>query len=265
MSGLLDGRVAIVSGVGSGLGRSIAVRMAEEGAAVALGARTESMLEEVAAEIDKAGGRTWWQRLDVADPASIRSFVDGAAAALGGLDVLVNNGHHKGDFRMLVDSDVDGWGDIMAVNLTGPMRMIQAAMPHLRARGGGSIVNVNSGAAVNSNPTLGAYSASKSALASITRTLANEVGGHNVRVNGVYVSSMVGDNIVEWGTGQAESEGISFDAWFERKQQAEFALHRMPTPHEVAGTILFLASDLAATVTGHNLSANNGQWVVGPQ
>ena len=161
--GLLDGKAAIVSGVGSGLGRSIALALAREGAAVALGARTESYLETVAKEIEVLGRQVWWRRLDVADPSSIDMFVVGAAAAFGGLNVLVNNGHHKGDFLPLVESNVSRWPDILAVNLTGPMRMIQAAVPHLRGRGGGSIVNVNSGAAVNSNRGLGAYSASKSA------------------------------------------------------------------------------------------------------
>ena len=262
---LLEDKVAIVSGVGSGLGRSVALTLAREGAAVALGARTESMLRQVADEITEAGGRAWWSRLDVSDPASPQAFVDGVVEALGGVDVLVNNGHHKGDFKPLVESDVDGWPDILAVNLTGPMRLIQACVPHMRTGGGGSIVNVNSGAAVNSNPTLGAYSASKSALASITRTLALELGPDDIRVNGVYVSSMVGDNIFEWGSTQAAQQGITLEEWFERKQRTEFALGRMPTPDGVAGVVLFLASELACTVTGQNMSANNGQWVVGPQ
>jgi NAD(P)-dependent dehydrogenase (short-subunit alcohol dehydrogenase family) len=262
---LLKGKVAIVSGVGSGLGRSIALSFAREGAAVALGARTESMLRKVADEITNAGGRAWWSRLDVSDPASPPAFVDGVVDAFGQIDVLVNNGHHKGDFTPLVESNVDEWPAIMAVNLTGPMRLMQACVPHMRARGGGSIINVNSGAAVNSNPTLGAYSASKSALASVTRTLALEVGPEDIRVNGVYVSSMVGDNVFEWGATMAEQEGISLDEWFERKQRTEFALGRMPTPDAIAGVMVFVASDLACTVTGQNISANNGQWVVGPQ
>jgi NAD(P)-dependent dehydrogenase (short-subunit alcohol dehydrogenase family) len=135
----------------------------------------------------------------------------------------------------------------------------------MRRLGGGSVVNVNSGAAVNSNRGLGAYSASKSGLASLTRTLALEVGVDNIRVNGLYVSSMVGDNVRSWGTEVAESQGITFDEWFERKQRDEFPLQRMPTPDDIADVVLFLASDMARSVTGQNISANNGQWVVGPQ
>jgi NAD(P)-dependent dehydrogenase (short-subunit alcohol dehydrogenase family) len=223
------------------------------------------MLEVVAAEIEAAGGRAWWQALDVADASAPQRVGAAAGQAVGPVDVLVNNGHHKGDFAPLLDSDVDQWPAIFAVNLTGPMRLIQACVPHMRSRGGGSIVNINSGAAVNSNRGLGAYSASKSALASITRTLALELGPMQIRVNGVYVSSMVGDNVVEWGQRVAADMGISFDEWFERKQRDEFALERMPTPDEVAGVVTFLASELASTITGQNVSANNGQWVVGPQ
>jgi NAD(P)-dependent dehydrogenase (short-subunit alcohol dehydrogenase family) len=264
-SSLLAGKVAIVSGVGSGLGRSIALALAKNGATVALGARTESMLDEVAQEIALLGGNAWWRRLDIADPAGPADFVEACQQDLGNVQILVNNGHHKGDFQPLPESNVDEWPEIFAVNTYGPMRLIQAVLPGMAREGGGSIVNVNSGAAVNSNPGLGAYSASKSALASLTRTLAGEIGADNIRVNGLYVSSMVGDNVISWGTSVAAAEGISFDEWFQRKQREEFALRRMPTTDDIADAVLFLVSDLARSMTGQNIAANNGQWVVGPQ
>ena len=211
------------------------------------------------------GGEVWWQRFDISDPSAALSLVDGVVGRFGAVDVLINNGHHKGDFLPLAETDVNQWSDIFAVNTFGPMRLIQAVLPIMRRRSGGSVVNINSGAAVNSNRGLGAYSASKSSLASLTRTLALEVGVDNIRVNGVYVSSMVGENIQSWGTEVAESRGITFDEWFEEKQRDEFALQRMPTPDEIADVVLFLASDMARSVTGQNISANNGQWVVGPQ
>ena len=262
---MLAGKVAIVSGVGSGLGRSIALALAREGASVALAARTESMLESVASEVEQMGGDAWWQRFDISDPDAAPSFVKSVEDHFGRIDVLVNNGHHKGDFLPLALTDVNSWSDIFAVNTYGPMRLIQAVIPSMRRMGNGSVVNINSGAAVNSNPGLGAYSASKSGLASLTRTLALEVGVDNIRVNGLYVSSMVGDNVHSWGAEVAEAQGITFDEWFDKKQREEFALQRMPTPVEIADVVLFLASDLARSVTGQNISANNGQWVVGPQ
>jgi NAD(P)-dependent dehydrogenase (short-subunit alcohol dehydrogenase family) len=263
--GVLAGKIAIVSGVGTGLGRSIALALARQGAGVALAARTESILESVASEVNETGGEAWWQRFDISDPNAASSFVADVNERFGRIDILINNGHHKGDFLPLAQTDVSQWSDIFAVNTFGPMRLIQEVLPVMRRLGGGSIVNVNSGAAVNSNRGLGAYSASKSGLASLTRTLALEVGVDSVRVNGVYVSSMVGDNVHSWGAEVAESQGITFEEWFEQKQREEFALQRMPTPDDIAEVVLFLASDMARSVTGQNISANNGQWVVGPQ
>jgi NAD(P)-dependent dehydrogenase (short-subunit alcohol dehydrogenase family) len=219
----------------------------------------------VADEIEGQGHRCYWERLDVTDFAGAGAFVGNVVDRFGRIDVLINNGHHKGDFLPLSESPVEHWPDIFAVNTFGPMNLIQQVLGPMRSTGGGSIVNVNSGAAVNSTPGLGAYSASKSGLASLTRTLAQEVGPDNIRVNGVYVSSMIGDNLLSWGETVAKEQGISTEEWLEQKQRGEFALQRMPTPADIADVILFLATDLARAVTGQNISANNGQWVVGPQ
>jgi NAD(P)-dependent dehydrogenase (short-subunit alcohol dehydrogenase family) len=263
--GLLADKVAVVSGVGSGLGRSIAVTYADEGASVVLAARNAERLDQVAAEIDSAGGSAIAVPTDVSRPDECARLVQRAVDEYGRLDVVVNNGHHQGDFALLAESDVDEWDRVFAVNLHGPMRIVQAAIPIMRHQGTGKIINVNSGAVISSKPTLGAYSASKAALASVTKTLALELGGFGIRVNGIYVSSMIGDNVVEWGTSVAEAEGITFDEWLARKSASEFATGTMPHPDEVAGVALFLASDMSCSVTGHLLSANNGQWVEGNQ
>ena len=263
--GLLAGKVALVSGVGSGLGRSISVTLADEGASVVLAARNAERLDQVAAEINGAGGSAIAVPTDVTRPEQCTRLVERAVDHYGRLDILVNNGHHQGDFTMLEASNVDEWESIFAVNLYGPMRIIQAATPIMRAQGDGKIINVNSGAVISNKPTLGAYSASKAGLASITKTLALELGRSGIRVNGIYVSSMVGDNVVDWGTSVAEAEGITFDEWLARKSEAEFATGTMPLPDEVAGVALFLASDMSCAVTGQLLSANNGQWVEGNQ
>ena len=163
-------------------------------------------------------------------------------------------------------SIVDDWESVFAVNVYGPMRIIQAAIPIMRALGRRQDRQCQFGCRhQQSKPTLGAYSASKAGLASITKTLALELGRSGIRVNGIYVSSMVGDNVVEWGTRMAEAEGITFDEWLARKSETEFATGTMPRPDEVAGVALFLASDMSCTVTGHLISANNGQWVEGNQ
>lgn len=262
---LLLGKVAVVSGVGPGLGRSIALAMAREGASVVMGARTETTLQNVAAEIESAGGAASWLRTDISSPGDCRNLIDCAVARYGRIDILVNSGHHKGDFTACEESDVDGWHEVFSVNLYGPVRLIQAALPVMKAQRDGRIVNVNSGAVISANPGLGAYSASKSALASVTKTLAQEIGRAGVRVNGIYVSSMVGDNILEFGAGEAERLGISVDEWLAAKSAAEFALGKMPCPDDIADVAVFLASDQSRCMTGQILSANNGQWVTGNQ
>jgi NAD(P)-dependent dehydrogenase (short-subunit alcohol dehydrogenase family) len=264
-AGLVAGKVAIVSGVGTGLGRSIAMVLAEEGAHVVRAARNSSRLDEVADEIMTAGGHAIAVPTDVTVPEQCAHQVERAVDEFGRLDVFVNNGHHQGDFAELADSNIDAWHSVFAVNLYGPMRIIQAAIPIMRAQGDGRIVNVNSGAVISSKPTLGAYSASKAGLASVTKTLALELGRSGIRVNGIYVSSMLGDNVVEWGRRVARAEGITFDEWLGRKSQAEFATGTMPLPDDVAGVALFLSCDMARTVTGQLLGANNGQWVEGNQ
>jgi NAD(P)-dependent dehydrogenase (short-subunit alcohol dehydrogenase family) len=263
--GLLADKVAVVSGVGTGLGRSISVTLADEGASVVLAARNAKRLDHVVAEIKGAGGSAIAVPTDVSRPEQCARLVKRAVDAFGRLDIVVNNGHHQGDFTMLEESNVGDWESIFAVNVYGPMRIIQAAIATMRAQGDGRIINVNSGAVISNKPTLGAYSASKAGLASITKTLALELGRSGIRVNGIYVSSMVGDNVVNWGTRMAEAEGITFDEWLARKSEAEFATGTMPLPDEVAGVVLFLASDMSRSVTGQMLSANNGQWVEGNQ
>ncbi len=263
--GLADEQVAIVSGVGPGLGRAIAFALALEGAAVVLAARNEQRLQEIATEIRQAGGSALVVPTDVTRPADCGQLVEHAVSEYGRVDILVNNGHHQGDFTPLETSDLEQWDDVFAVNLFGPLRIVQAVVPVMRRNGGGRIVNVNSGAVISSKPTLGAYSASKAGLASVTKTLALELGRSGIRVNGVYVSSMVGDNVKEWGARVAAEEGITFDEWFHRKSSGEFATGTMPLPDEVAGTVVFLASDLSRSVTGQMISANNGQWVEGNQ
>jgi NAD(P)-dependent dehydrogenase (short-subunit alcohol dehydrogenase family) len=154
---------------------------------------------------------------------------------------------------------------VFDVNLFGPMRLVKAVIPLMKTAGEGSIVNINSGAVISSNPGLGAYAASKSGLATVTRVLAQELGRDGIRVNGVSVSSMLGDNILEFGEGEAAKRGITVEQWLAEKSASEFALGRMPHPDDIADAVVFLASRLSRTLTGQNISANNGQWVTGPQ
>jgi NAD(P)-dependent dehydrogenase (short-subunit alcohol dehydrogenase family) len=256
---LLGGKTAIVTGIGPGMGRSIALRFARHGASVVLGARTLDRLEAVAAEIEALGGNSLLAPCDIADPASCANLVDQAVSRFGGLDVIVQNAHHEGDWSPALAADTDEWRRIMDINFFGALNLVQHAVPAM-GETGGSVVFVNSGAAVRFPVNMGAYSSSKAALAGLTRTLALELGPRRVRVNGVFLGPVAGDNLFGLGQRAAEASGMTLDEWIEVKA-SELPIGHLPTPDECAGSVLFLASELSAPVTGQHLSVNGGQWV----
>lgn len=196
---------------------------------------------------------------DITQRSACDDLVNAGIERFGGVDILVQNAHHEGDWAAIADADVASWQAIFDVNLYGALHLIQATIPAMRARGGGSIVLVNSGAVLSSPMRLGGYTASKAALAAMARTLAVEAGQWGIRANGVFLGGVMGDNIRLAAEHQAAAEGISVAQWFERRN-ATLPLRHMPTPDECAGAILFLCSDLAAAVTGQHLSVNGGQW-----
>ncbi len=254
------GRVAVVTGAGPGMGRSIAVQLAEAGVEVAIAARRADRLAEVADAVRAAGREPLVVPVDITDPAACHALVDGVVGRFGRLDVLVQNAHHEGDWSAVAEADADAWRAVFEVNVFGALHLVHAAVPAMRAAGGGAIVLVNSGAAVRFPRNMGAYAASKSALAAIARTLAVEVGAHRIRVNGVFLGPVEGENLRRLGTGAAQAAGLSIEEWMDVKA-TEMPLGWVPTPDECARPVVFLASDLASVITGQHLSVNGGQWL----
>ncbi len=257
--GMLDRKVAIVTGIGPGMGRSIALLFARQGAEIVLAARRANSLEAVAKEICAIGHEPLVVPTDIADEAQCDALVDAALARFGGVDVFVQNGHHAGDWKPVTGAAIGDWRQVMDVNFFAALKLSQRVIPSMAARGGGRIVLVNSGAALRNPATMGAYAASKSALASLARTLANEVGHSGILVNSLTLGPVAGDNqaqfIAAGDVGEQERQRL-----LDEKGKA-LPLGHIPTPDECAGAVLFLASPLAAAITGQNLVVNGGQWV----
>jgi NAD(P)-dependent dehydrogenase (short-subunit alcohol dehydrogenase family) len=253
-------KVAVVTGVGPGMGRSIALGLARGGVDVVLAARRPERLAAVAVEIRDLGREPLVVPTDITDREACQRLAEVAVERFGGIDILVQNGHHEGDWLPVVDADPDVWRGIFDVNLFGALHLVQAIVPVMRDRGGGSIILVNSGAAVRTPATMGAYSTSKAALAALARTLAVETGRWQIRVNGVFLGPVLGENLTRLGSGAAAATGSTVEDWLKVKA-TEMPLGFVPSPDQCAGAVLFLASDLAAAVTGQHLSVNGGQWL----
>lgn len=257
MTGLLAGKVALVSGIGPGMGRDCALALAREGADVALGGRTPAKLDGVAAEVEALGRRALPVRCDVSDPDACEAAVAEVADHLGRLDVLVNNAYDGGDATAFLDADLDDWRRTMDVNLWGTLTLTRAAVPHLAAHGDGRVVMINTMSTQRIQPRWGAYAASKAALATATKTLALELGPLGIRVNGIHPGYIYGPSVEWFLNHKAERNGTDFRTEYDAIA-AETCLRYLPTSEEIAGTVVYFASPLAKPVTGQMIGVNAG-------
>jgi len=255
---LLEGKVAVVSGIGPGMGRDISLALAREGADVVLGGRTADKLDRVAAEVTELGRRALTAVCDVTVPSSCDDLAE-AASELGGIDILVNNAFHGGDATTVLDADLDRWRHVMEVNFFGAVHMTRAVVPHMVERGEGRIIMINTMSTERLQAGFGAYAASKNALKSITKTMARELGSQGIRVNGVHPGYIWG-NSVEWYFNHlAEQRNVTFQDVYD-EVAAQTCLGYLPDSAEIAGAVVFFASDLSRAVTGQSLGVNAGHW-----
>jgi meso-butanediol dehydrogenase / (S,S)-butanediol dehydrogenase / diacetyl reductase len=253
--GRLDGRVAIVSGGGTGIGAATARLFASEGARVVVTGRRPEPIEAVAVEID---GRA--VPGDTSDDEHVRDAVATAVDSLGGLDVVVANAG-LGFGGATTDVDDEHWQRTLDVNLTGAFRLARAAIPSLIERGGGSIVLVSSTAALVNGTGNAAYETSKAALLGLARSIAVGYGPRGIRANAVcpgWVETPSGDRSME---DLMSDRGISLRQAYRLVTQ-HIPLRRPATAEEVAACILFLASDESSIVTGTTLIADGGGLAV---
>ncbi|MDP6604235.1 MAG: SDR family oxidoreductase [Rhodospirillales bacterium] len=252
MSGALDGKAAVVTGGGTGIGAAIARLFAAEGARVAVAGRRRKPLERVAADIGGIVVPT-----DVSEEDGVRALFARCESAFGGLDVLVNNAGDPGSTVPVEDQDVESWDRTFAVNTRAVILCIKHALPHLK-RTRGAIVNVTSDSVHRPKALRSAYAGSKMAVLGITQSVAHEVGHVGVRVNvlapGATQSEMLGRVFAE----RARSQGIPEAEVYARSAGTK-ALRRLSAPDEVARAALFLASDAAAAITGELVTVDCGQ------
>ena len=257
---LLQDRVCVVVGVGPGMGRDAALRLAEQGADVVLAARSEDRLDAVAEEVRALGRRALCVPTDATDDDAVAELVAETVAEFGRLDVLVNNAFRQPPFETLEQVSMDTWNESLAMNCTAALRTSKAVLATMWAQGGGSIVNIATMSIRNNRPNFGAYAAAKSALTSVTRTLANEVGPDGIRVNAVCPGYIFGDSVRAYLTAMAESKGITYDEQYDLIA-GEIALRFIPDSAQICGAVVFFASDLSAACTGTSLDANGGQFM----
>lgn len=257
----LEGRVAIVAGVGAGNGSAVAHTLAREGADVVLAKRTPAVAEEIAEGVRKAGRRAHVVPTDVTDAQARQALVETTLSELGRLDALVVNAFSMGKVGALEGSDPEqDWRAAFQVNLFGGLGLAQAALPALRAQGDGAIVFVNSMSARRPEAWMMGYGASKAALLFAARQLATEVGRDGIRVNSVVPGWVDGPALQVGIRMQAESRGVP-EATVREEIAAKGCLPHIPKPQEIAEAVVFLASPRASGITGQSLDVNCGAWL----
>ena len=259
---LLDGKAAIVSGVGPGVGDAIAAVLARQGASVLLLARNREFLEATAAAIKDAGGRAVPLPTDISDPVQCTAAVAAATREFGGVDILVNNAVRYAPYDAMADSKLADWRAVFDVNLFGTVAMCQATVPAMRARGGGSIVIINSQVVrtyyAQQKPQ-GPYAASKGALLATAMHMAGELGPDGIRVNSVVPGWIWGPRVKARFDREAAARGVDPKVLYD-EIAVRTSLRLLPLPEDIANGVLFFASDLSRAVTGQSLDVNGGEY-----
>lgn len=245
----LDGKAAVVTGAGRGIGKSVALTLADAGADVVLAARTTSQLEETAEEIRARGGKALPIRTDVTDKNSVEKLMAGSLETFGGLHILVNNAATMAP-KPLLDQSENEWDRVMAVNLKSVFLCTQAAGRHMVQQRYGKIVNMASTGGEAAGPMNASYHASKAGVILFTKSVALEWIRYNININAVgpgFVDTDLVDQFIQKGTRENRLKGIP--------------IRRFAEPQEIANLVLFLASDLSSYMVGEHVIIDGGVTV----
>ena len=248
VSGKLDGKVAIVTGAGQGIGEAIALGYAAEGAKVLITGRTRSKLDDVVARIGTAGGTALALVALAGEADQSKATIDLAISTWGRIDAVVNNAHTFTDYLPVEDPKMEASCKIdLQSAFFGSLQLMQLAYPHMVAQGGGSIINMGTGYSIRCEPGFLAYAATKEAIRALTKTAAREWGKHQIRVNTILPSALTHKSI--W---YLENSG-TYDL-----ELAKVAMGRFGEPKDIAPTAIFLASDDSYWVTGQTIGVEGG-------
>ena len=254
----LEGKVAIITGGGGGIGAAISERFVKEGAKILISGRRQALLESMADKLP--GGSVEIFTGDVSKEEDVKGMVDTAVKFGGKLDVLVNNAGIS-MIGSVTDIPLEDWNKTLSINLTGPMMMMKAAIPHMMKAGGGSIINIASVGGLRFLPIRPAYCTSKAALIMLTKQAALDYGKDNIRCNAVCPGGVVTE-MTEADFGQvAKMIGVETDP-FIKEISTEMPLNRFADIHEMGGICTFLASEDSSFMTGAELVIDGGTAIV---
>jgi len=258
MAGRLASRGVLVTGGGTGIGRTLAVAHAREGAHVVVAGRRIGPLEETAALVRAGGGICHAVSADVREEADCVHLVRQTLVHLGRLDVLVNNAGVPGTDMPVADMTRRNWDDTIVTNLTGPMQLTREALRQAMIPAGtGNVQFCSSAAGMNVRPAKAHYAVAKLGLVALTQTLAHEVGRHGVRVNCLVIGLVAGELVERWIARMAAETGRA-PAAIRASLVASSPLGRALEPEEVAGLSVFLASDESSAITGQSIPVTGG-------
>jgi len=247
----LTGKVALITGASKGIGKDMARVFYEAGASVVISSRNQEVLDEAAKEIDPSGNRVKAFAANSGKMEDLKQLVQSSLEVFGKIDILVNNAATNPVFGPVLNTEVSAFDKIMNVNVKGPFELCKLVNSSMKEAGGGSIINISSIGGITPEPMLGIYSVSKSALISLTKVLAKELGADNIRVN-VICPGLIKTKFSEalWSNDAISNHMIS-----------QLPISRIGTEKDISGLALFLAGEASAYCTGAVFTADGGYTI----
>lgn len=255
--GIVQDKVAVVSGIGPGMGRDISLALAKEGAHLVLAARSMDKLEAVAREVEPLGRKVLCVPTDVTKREDAKRLVARAMETFGRIDILSNNAFDPGARELVEEANLDGWRSMFEVNFYGAIQLSQEVIPVMKQQRAGSIVMTNSMSMRLIIERYGGYAASKAALLAATQTMARELGQFGIRVNSIVPGYIWGERLERYFHRIAAEQGKTFEDVY-AGIAAQTSLRHLPHSEEIAPAVVFFASDWARAITGQTLDINGG-------